>query len=154
MRSAGLLLGLENACWTRSVTRTSQPPGVVSGGRALVSRAVVRWPRWRRIGAGSVSRLNLAPEGVDAGVPLVGDLLEGLVGLPGLDVEARVRDSRGDRSTKARWQDGVEFAGQDEGRGGDLRQAVSGVVGEAHLDLGLKGLDGLLVGGRRGHPRR
>ena len=98
---------------------------------------------------GSVPLLDLAPEGVDPGVPQVWDFLEGLMGLPGQDLEAHIRDSRGDRSTEAWRQDAVEFAGQDEGRGGDLREAVRGVVRKAHVDLCLKGLDGLPVGKAR-----
>ena len=66
--------------------------------------------------------------------------------LPRHDVEARVRDSRGDRSTEARRQDDVELAGQDKRRRGDLRKAILRVMREADVDLRLKGLDGLLVG--------
>ena len=66
--------------------------------------------------------------------------------LPGHDLEARVRDSRGDRSTEARRQDEVELPGQDERRHGDLRKAIRRVVCEADVDSRLKGLDGLLVG--------
>jgi hypothetical protein len=68
------------------------------------------------------------------------------VRLPGHDLEARVRDSRGDRSTEARRQDDVELAGQDQRRRGDPRKAIFRVVREADVDLRLKGLDGLLVG--------
>jgi hypothetical protein len=75
--------------------------------------------------------------------------------LPGYDFEARVRDSRGDRSTEAWRQDDVELAGQDERRRGDLRKAVFRVVRDADVDLRLEGLDGLLVGeGQRLLDRR
>ena len=80
------------------------------------------------------------------GFELVRDLLEGLVCLPRHDLEVRVRDSRCHRSTDARRQDDVELAGQDECRRGDLRKAIRRVVREAHVNLRLKGLDGLLVG--------
>src|SRR5918997_526855 len=69
-------------------------------------------------------RLDLAPEGLRAGVELVRDLLEGLMCLPGHDVEARVRDPRGDRPTEARRQDDVELAGQDKRLRGDLRKTI------------------------------
>ena len=57
----------------------------------------------------SAGRLNIAPENIYPGVELVRDFLEGLVGLPGHDLEPRVRDHRGDGSTDARRHDDVEF---------------------------------------------
>jgi hypothetical protein len=59
------------------------------------------------------SYLDFAPEGVDAGVELVRNLLEGLVRFPWQDLETRVRDFRRDGLTEAGRQDGVELAGQD-----------------------------------------
>jgi hypothetical protein len=89
--------------------------------------------------------LNLPPEGVDAGVPLVRNLLEGLVGLPSHDVEARVRDVGGDSSTKARWQDDVEFADRMS-VGAAISARRSAVSCAMHTSTcALKGLDGLLV---------
>src|SRR3954466_8722930 len=101
-------------------------------------------PEWS-----SAPHLNLPPEGVHPGVPLVWDLLEGLVGLSGHDLEACLWDCLGDRSPDARRQDVVELPGQDQRRRGDLRKAVRRVVPEAHVDLCLKCLDGLLVGERQ-----
>ena len=90
---------------------------------AAYTRRLAASPR-RSPERASAPRFDLAPEGLDAGVELVRDLLEGLVCLPGHDVEARVRDSRGHRSTEARRQDDVELARQDERRRGDLRKAI------------------------------
>ena len=94
--------------------------------------------------------LELAPEGVDAGVELVRHLLKGLVSLARQDVEGCVRDRVGDEAAEARRQDDVELTGQHERRRGDLREAVDRVVRQAYVDLRLKGLDGLLVGEGQG----
>jgi hypothetical protein len=67
--------------------------------------------RWRGLlRLMSARRLDFAPEGIDAGVELVRDLLEGLVGLAGHDLEARARDCLGDESAEARRKDDVELA--------------------------------------------
>jgi hypothetical protein len=94
----------------------------------------------------SAPRLELMPESLDAGVQLVWNLLEGLVCLPRHHLQARVRDSHGDRSTHAWRHYEVEFAGQHERRSRGLLKAMLCIMPEADVDLRLKGLDGLLVG--------
>src|SRR3954447_17214910 len=79
-------------------------------------------PRSRGVGR-RLAGLDLAPEGVDASVPLVGNLLEGLVGLPGQHFELGARNPLGDESPEARRQDSVELASHHQGRRGDLRKA-------------------------------
>jgi hypothetical protein len=93
--------------------------------------------------------LNVPPEGIDTGVPLVWDLLEGLVGLPRHDVEARIgipaatdRPKRGGKmmsNSPDRTSVGAAISERRSGR----------VVRNAHINLRLKGLDGLLVGERQ-----
>jgi hypothetical protein len=62
-----------------------------------------------------VPQLDLAPEGVDPGVPLVGDLLEGLVGLllhDLEDLEAGARDPVGDGAAQLRATGRVAATGE------------------------------------------
>jgi hypothetical protein len=68
----------------------------------------------------SVLRPDLPPEVVDPGVELVGDFLEGLVGLLSQHLEACARDALGDGSAKARRGDEVEAASQYECLGRDV----------------------------------
>jgi hypothetical protein len=112
----------------------------------LVAGTSVRPWRARREGRVSGAGVDVAPEGVDAGVELVRDLLEGLMGFAGHDLEERVRDLGGNGSTEARRQDDVELPGDDERWGGDAREAVGRVMRKAGVDLRLEGVDGLLVG--------
>jgi hypothetical protein len=89
--------------------------------------------------------VDVPPEHVDATVPLVWDLLEGLVGLFGEYFEPGAGDGVGHAAPVARRQDGVELTGHHKGGHRDLRQAVDGVVLAAGIDLRLEILDGLLV---------
>jgi hypothetical protein len=86
----------------------------------------------------SASSVNLPPEGVDTGVPLLRDLLEGLVGLLLHDLEPRAGDQFGDGAAKRRARGRVPAAGEDKRRGGDLRQAVDRVVIEAGVEVALQ----------------
>src|SRR5687767_11637136 len=66
----------------------------------------------------SAACVDLAPEGVDAGVPLGGHLLEGLVGLLFHELEAGAGDQVGDGAAELRARGHVEPAGEHErGRG-------------------------------------
>jgi len=60
-----------------------------------------------------VPHLDLAPEGVDSGVPPVRDLLEGLVGLLH-DLEPGAGDQLGNGAAKRRAGGRVATAGHDE----------------------------------------
>jgi hypothetical protein len=71
-----------------------------SGRRSIDGRepvAIVVRARARHSGEAG---LDLLPEGVDAGIPRVGDLLEGLLGLALLHLEARVRDRLGNEAAE------------------------------------------------------
>jgi hypothetical protein len=81
--------------------RTCQPSG---GGQ---------WPRWRCCLAGLVPHLDLAPEGVDSGVPPVRDLLEGLVSLLH-DLEPDAGDQLGNGAANRRAGGRVAAAGHDD----------------------------------------
>jgi hypothetical protein len=73
--------------------------------------------QWALVGAGvSGGRVHVAPEGVDAGVPLIGRLLEGLVGFLFHDLEAGAGDQLGDGAAELGAAGGVEPAGEHEGR--------------------------------------
>jgi hypothetical protein len=85
-------------------TEHADPGAVQAGSVVALSSDIFNWllPTTRRSPwSPSALRLDLTPEGLDAGVELVGDFLEGLVCLPGHDLEACARDSGGDRSTEA-----------------------------------------------------
>src|SRR5829696_4600548 len=93
----------------------------------------------------SALRLDLTPEAVDAGVPLLRNLLEGLVSLLP-DLESGAGDELGHRAAE-RWARGrVAAAGEHERRGGDLRQALGRVVVEERVEVGLEVFGRLLVG--------
>jgi hypothetical protein len=78
---------LEAAVWG---VRRSGRPGLVAGTSVGLGGA--------REGRVSGAGVEVAPERVDAGVEVVRDLLEGLVRLPGHDLEARVSVSRRQRT--------------------------------------------------------
>ena len=88
---------------------------------------------------------HLAPEGVDAGVPLVRDLLEGLVGLLSMTSNRAPGISSATGRPSARAGGRVAAAGEDERRGGDLGQAVGRVVVEEGVEVALQVLGLLLV---------
>jgi hypothetical protein len=90
--------------YPRLDTEHADPGAVQAGSVVALSSDIFNWllPTTRRSPwSPSALRLDLTPEGLDAGVELVGDFLEGLVCLPGHDLEACARDSGGDRSTEA-----------------------------------------------------
>ena len=72
------------------------------------------------------SVLYLAPEGVDAGVPVVGRLLEGLMGFLFHNLELGSWDQLGDGAAELRAAGRVEPAGEDERGRGDLRGGALG----------------------------
>src|SRR5829696_2540766 len=92
----------------------------------------------------SALRLDLTPEAVDAGVPLLRNLLEGLVSLLP-DLEPGAGDELSHRVAE-RWARGrVAAAGEHERRGGYLRQAVGCVVDDEGLEEALEVLRRLFV---------
>jgi hypothetical protein len=111
LRCISTVLGVTNRAWAMSRL-------IMAWAARVAIREAPTRPQSRLC---AVSPLELAPEGVEAGVPLVRDLLEGLVGFPRQDGKACVGDCRGNGPADARWQDDVELAGQDERRRGDLR---------------------------------
>src|SRR3712207_6078426 len=80
------------------------------------------------------SCLNSPPEGIDTGVPLLRDLLEGLVGLLFHYLEPGAGDQLGDGAAERRARGRVAAAGEDERRGCDLRQAVGHVMIEEGVE--------------------
>jgi hypothetical protein len=104
-----------------------------------------QWPRWRCCLAGSVPHLDLAPEAVDPGRSTRPGLLERLMGLVLHDLEAGAGDQLGNGAAKLRARGRVAAAGQDEGRGGDLREVVGRVVVEEGVQVALQVLGRLLV---------
>ena len=92
----------------------------------MAARATTLTPRVGHRSKTSSARLDLAPEGVDAGVELVRHLLEGLVGLPGITSN---RAPGIPSATSARGEAGkdVELPGQHQRRRGDpaRRSSVS-----------------------------
>ena len=93
---------------------------------------------------------HLAPEGVDAGVPLVRHFLEGLVRFSGHHFEPRARDCLGNCAPEARGREDVDLAGQDQRRHGDLPEPVERIMGHEPLQLRLERLGGLRM---REHQR-
>lgn len=90
-------------------------------------------------------RLDLAPEGVDAGVPSVRYLLKGLMGLLEHDLELRAGDPLRDGAAKLRTSSRVAAAAEDERRCGDPRQSVGRVVVEEGVYVPVKVRGSLLV---------
>src|SRR5919202_3416612 len=85
----------------------------------------------------SAPRLELAPEGVDAAVPVVRHLLEGLVRLLLHHLDAGARDQLSDGPAELRSAGRVAPAGEHERRRGDLRQPL-GVVVEPRIYVSAK----------------
>jgi len=71
------------------------------------------------------SSVNLPPEGVDTGVPLLRDLLKGLLGLLLHHLEQGIGDQLGDGAAKRRARRRVPTTGEDERRRCDRRSVVS-----------------------------
>src|ERR687894_388844 len=100
---------------------------------ARVIRELLR-PTGNGLERASALRLDLTPEGVDAGVPLLRNLLKGLVSLLLQDLEPGTGDELGHRAAE-RWARGrVAAAGEHERRGGDIRQALGRIVVEERVD--------------------
>ncbi len=90
--------------------------------------------------------LDLLPEGVDARVPLVRDLLEGLVGLLLHHLELGAGNELGNGAAEFRATGHIAAAGEDERWDGDLGQAVGRVVLDEGVEEPLQVLGRLLVG--------